>query len=325
MAKTKKGLVISGGGALGAYGAGTLAALNKDYDKVVGISTGALMAPLVALKQWDKLKEAYTSVNQNDIIDRKWYKPAPFTKKGKINILALIYAIICGKPTLATSNNLKKLINQFLCEEDFQLLKDQGKEVIVGCQNLKQNPSKVHYFNSANCEFEDFKDWTWFSANAPFILSLVHKEWADENGVKHMGQWTDGGLTEVVPVRELYKAECNEIDIIIHREIPKDILEVDSIKNGVENVTASIEAMRFDIEFENLVEGAKAYAKHKRAVVTLYFLPRKLTNNSLMFDKKEMTEWWNEGFATAFDEKRIIKFNGQVPAAAARGKKIIRP
>ncbi len=48
--------VISGGGSMGAYGAGTLAALNKDYDLVCGVSTGALMSPLVALKKWDILK-----------------------------------------------------------------------------------------------------------------------------------------------------------------------------------------------------------------------------------------------------------------------------
>lgn len=311
MAKIKKGLVISGGGALGAYGAGTLAALNKDYDQVVGISTGALMAPLVALKQWDKLKEAYTSVTQNDIIDKKWYKPAPFTKKGKVNILSIIYALVCRKETLATSNSLRKLIDQFVSEEDFKSLTTEQKEVLVGCQNLKQRPSKVHYFNSANCDFEDFKDWMWFSANAPFVLSLVHKEWTDENGEKHMGQWTDGGLTELVPVQELYKTDCEEIDVIIHRPILEEKLEIGSIKNGVANVTTSIEAMRYDIEFENLIENARAYAKYKKAIVTLYFLPRKLTNNSLMFDKKQMTEWWNEGYSTAFDENRIIRFNGK--------------
>lgn len=310
MAKLKRGLVISGGGAYGAFGAGTLAALDKDYDKIVGISTGALMSSLVALKKWETLKEAYTSVSQKDIIDKKWYKPSPFTKKGKVNIFSVIYALIARNPTLATSNNLKKLINKFISEEDYQLLKDLNKEIVVGCQNLKEKPSRIHYFSSNDCEFEDFKDWIWFSANAPFVLSLVHKEWTDENGIKHMGQWTDGGLTELVPITELYKSGCKEIDVIVHRQIPNKDLEIASIKNGIENIISSIEAMRFDIEFESLIEHAKIYTKKKKAVVTFYFLPRKLHNNSLLFDKKIMTSWWNEGYSTAFDETRIIRFDG---------------
>lgn len=307
--KEKSGVVISGGGALGAFGAGTLAGLNNDYDMVVGISTGALMSSFVALKEWDKLKEAYTSVTQKDIIDRKWYKPAPFTKQGKINILAVMYALICGKPTLATSNSLKKLIDKFLSEEEFARLRELNKEVSVGCQNLKETPSKVHYFNSMNCEFEDFKDWVWISANAPFVLSMVHKEWTDDKGLTHMGHWTDGGLTELTPIRELYKAGCKKIDVIIHRPVPTEDLETSSVKDLIHNINKSIEAMRFDIEFENLLESARVYSK-RNAEVTFYFLPRELTNNSLLFDKKQMTEWWEEGYATAYDESRIIRFKG---------------
>ena len=69
--KRKKGLAVSGGGAHGAFGAGTLAGLNKDYDIAAGISTGALMTPLVLLKDFDRLKEAYTSVTDKDIFDLK--------------------------------------------------------------------------------------------------------------------------------------------------------------------------------------------------------------------------------------------------------------
>ena len=67
--KIKRGLVISGGGAWGAFGAGTIAALNKKYDVIGGISTGALMSPLVALNEFDILKKAYTSVSDKDIFD----------------------------------------------------------------------------------------------------------------------------------------------------------------------------------------------------------------------------------------------------------------
>ena len=52
----KRGLLISGCGAWDAYSAGTLARLNNDYDVIITTSTGGLLAPYVALKEWEILK-----------------------------------------------------------------------------------------------------------------------------------------------------------------------------------------------------------------------------------------------------------------------------
>jgi predicted acylesterase/phospholipase RssA len=118
---TKKGLVISGGGAYGAYGVGTIAGLDKDYDVVAGVSTGALMGALVMLKKWDTLKDAYTSVNQKSIFDSKWYRPNVFKKNGKLNLLSVLYVIITRmfkkNITLATTNAMRKLIDKFLTKK----------------------------------------------------------------------------------------------------------------------------------------------------------------------------------------------------------------
>jgi len=85
--ENKRGLIISGGGAFGAYGVGTLAAFDKEYDIVAGISTGALMGGLVSLRKWDVLKEAYTSVTNESIFDKKWYRPHVFNKKRKLHYM----------------------------------------------------------------------------------------------------------------------------------------------------------------------------------------------------------------------------------------------
>ena len=84
----KKACLISGGGAWGAYGGGTLARINGDYNTVVGVSTGSLLAPLAALKEWEMLKEGYTTVSNNNIFDMCWYKGRPLTKKGKLKKLS---------------------------------------------------------------------------------------------------------------------------------------------------------------------------------------------------------------------------------------------
>jgi hypothetical protein len=65
---TLSALVLSGGGAGGAFGAGALVGLSRrqerlQYDVVTGVSTGALIAPFAFLgPEWDaQLTEAFTN------------------------------------------------------------------------------------------------------------------------------------------------------------------------------------------------------------------------------------------------------------------------
>jgi predicted acylesterase/phospholipase RssA len=312
MAKTKqpkKGAVISGGGAFGAFGAGTLARINEDYKVVAGISTGALMGILVALQEWEILRDAYTSVTNKDIFDRKWYRPHPFKKDGSLNIFALLYSLLLGKKTLATSKKMRKLIDQFITEEQFKRICESDKEFIVGCQNIRQRPSLVHYFSTNDISnMEDFKDWMWFSANAPFATSLVSKKFSqpDNPNIEHVGQWTDGGLTELMPLQPLYDKGCTEIDVIIHRHKKDENIDYNykEIKNLPTNALLSFEAMRYDIEMEKLPKTIE-YFQNRGVKVRVFWLPRKLAANSLVFDKKQMLDWYTEGYDTAFDENRV--------------------
>ena len=63
-----RALVLSGGGAGGAFGAGALVGLSRrqerpEYDVVTGVSTGALIAPFAFLgSEWDsQLTDAFTA------------------------------------------------------------------------------------------------------------------------------------------------------------------------------------------------------------------------------------------------------------------------
>ena len=107
--KTKRAIIISGGGNLGSWGGGTIQGLYKiydyDYDLVVGCSTGSLLMNLVALKEMDRLKEMYTNVTQESIF--KWN---PFNKKGGIHPLKALWRILRGYNTLGDSSNLLKII-----------------------------------------------------------------------------------------------------------------------------------------------------------------------------------------------------------------------
>ena len=299
----KKAVLISGGGSWGAYGGGTLARLNRDYNTVVGISTGAIMSPLVALKKWDSLKEAYTTINRHTIFDRKWYKPTPITKKGKLNKLSILLTLLLGQKSVGTSTNLRKEIDRFFPKSYFDRLKYSYKEIFIGVQNLAQNPSDIHYFNNIETEYEDFKDWMWCSANFPFFTSLVKKGWYDKESKFHVGLWSDGGLSKLVGFDALHSHRYKEVDIILHKTKFENKYEDYIVNNLMDNITTSVNAMQYNIEFSYFKDEINKLLS-KGTTVNVYWLPRKLSTNSMFFNRNKMLEWWNEGYETAFDLNR---------------------
>lgn len=303
----KKGCVISGGGSWGAYGGGTLARINGSYDTIVGVSTGSLLAPLAALKEWELLKIGYTNVNADDIFDSCWYKGEPLSKNGKIKKLAIIMTLFLGHESVYTSNALRKTIDKFFPKQYFDELQFQKKEILVGTQNFAQIPSKIHYFSSLNESYEEFKDWMWCSANFPYFTSLVKKSWRDKIGNFHVGLWSDGGLTDLIGINQLNNKGFSEVDIILHRTKAINTLEGKKINTLIDNVTTSLDAMRYDIEFESFYERIKRLNR-QGTKVTVYWLPRKLSSNSMIFNEKEMSAWWDEGYETAFNPDRIEIF-----------------
>jgi predicted acylesterase/phospholipase RssA len=303
----KRGLLLSGGGAWGAYGGGTLAKINGDYNLIVGVSTGSLLAPLTALKEWELLKMGYTSVNNDNIFDTCWVKGYPISKSGKIRKIPIIITLLLGQESICTSNALRKTINKIFPENFFNELKQQNKEILVGSQNFAQVPSKIHYFSSLDEEYEEFKDWMWCSANFPFFTSLVKKSWRDDCGNFHIGLWSDGGLTDLVGIDQLMDKGFKEVDIILHRTRNVDKFEGRKINNLSESVVTSINVMRYDIEFEYFYERINRLNK-QGTKVRIFWLPRKLSANSMIFNQEQMLSWWEEGYKTAFDSNRIEVF-----------------
>ena len=125
-------LVISGGGARGAWGVGVCKALlekHHGYKAVYGTSTGSLMVPMILLQNIERLEYNYTNVTQKSIFSCNPFKVkkepvlidgAPaidsltntklFTMKTDIKPLNAVWRLIQGKPSLGESYNLKKLI-----------------------------------------------------------------------------------------------------------------------------------------------------------------------------------------------------------------------
>ena len=283
-----KALVISGGGSKGAFAGGVAEYLiqhqKKEYDLFLGTSTGSLMVIHLALGELEDLKDIYTSVNQRSI-----FSNSPITVKKVhghkvvgINHLNVLWNFLMGRKTFGESKNLRRLIKRRITKEHFEKVKSSDKEAIVTVSNISTN--EVEYKSINDCSYEDFRDWIWASCNYVPFMSLLKK-----NGC----HYADGGFGCLVPIREAIKRGATEVDVIILETEENQVNRIPT-KNSF-SVLMNIQAFMMDhVEKHNITIG-KLYAKQHNVNLNLYYTPIVLTVNSLVFDKKIMTGWWQDG------------------------------
>ncbi|KIX22886.1 patatin [Flavobacterium sp. 316] len=284
-----RALVISGGGSKGAFAGGVtqylIEDLHKEYDLFMGTSTGSLLVSHLALNKVEKIKEIYTSVNQNSI-----FSNCPFVIRKRfgedtiaINHFKVLRNFISGSKTFGESKNLKRLIKQIFTVEEFEELKNGPKEIIVTVSNLSLNT--VEYKSINDFDYDDFCDWVWISCNYIPFMSLVRK-----NGC----EYADGGFASMVPIEEAIKRGATHVDaIILHTET--SLYNRLPARSPFNLLTNLFSFMMDRIEYQNIKIG-KYEAKFKNATINFYYTPTLLTTNSLVFNKGQMKEWWKIGY-----------------------------
>ncbi len=287
-----RALVISGGGSKGAFAGGVaqylIEELGNDYDLFLGTSTGSLLISHLALNKTQKIKNVYTSVDQNSIFSNR-----PFLIKRKhgqdhisINHFNVIRNFLAGKKTFGESGHLKNLILETISREDFEELKASNKNVVVTVSNISLN--EIEYKSIHDYSYEDFCEWIWISCNYVPFMSLVQK-----NGC----EYADGGFGSMVPIEEAIKLGATQIDAIILQTEVTYFNRMPS-KNVFSLITNLFSFMLDRIENQNIRIG-KFSAANKGTIINFYYTPTVLTTNSLIFDKKKMERWWESGFSFA--------------------------
>ena len=184
-----RALVISGGGSKGAFAGGVaqylMQELNHEYDLFIGTSTGSLLISHLALQKIQKIKEVYTSVDQDSI-----FSNCPFVIQNKygvanigINHWNVLKNFYKGSRTFGESHNLLELIKNTITPEEFEILKFSQKDIVVTVSNLSLNT--VEYKSIKDYDYDDFCEWIWISCNYTPFMSLVRKAGCE---------YADGGL-----------------------------------------------------------------------------------------------------------------------------------
>jgi len=288
----KKALVISGGGSKGAFAGGVAEYLLKEkkntYDIFLGTSTGSLMVSHLALGEVDALKTIYTGVNQRSIFN---INPFRIINKNGVTIVnirhsATLLSFLKGSKTFGESKNLRKLIVKKITRDIYNAILKEKKEVVVTISNFTAN--RIEYKSMQEHSYEDFCDWIWGSCNYIPFMSLLEK-----NG----HQYGDGGFGCLIPIREAIERGAKVIDAII---LETEITQINRMpaKNPFSLLFTIQEFMMEHVEKHNITIG-KLSAKQNNVELNLYYTPSVLTTNSLVFDAKKMSKWWDSGYKYA--------------------------
>ena len=185
-------LVISGGGAKGAYGAGVLNAWSDlgtrpEFTVVTGVSTGALSAPFAFLgSDYDgTLKQFYTTLDPRQI----------FKKRS-------IFSII-GGDSIVDSSPLSHLIDKFIDDEVIEALAREharGRALLIGTTNLDAGRSVV--WNITRIAASDhpgagdlLRQVVLASASIPGAFPPVYIKVQTPDGREYDEMHVDGGIT----------------------------------------------------------------------------------------------------------------------------------
>lgn len=287
-----RALVISGGGSKGAFAGGVAQYLmereKREYDMFLGTSTGSLLVPHLAVNDISKLYDIFTNVQQQDI-----FSVSPFVQRKKgdreyvsIDFVNSIWQFIRMKRTFGESKALKRNIRANFTFEEYQKIKASKHDVVVTVSNLSMN--RVEYKSIQECSYEEFCNWIWISCNYIPFMSLVKVDGYE---------YADGGLGCVVPIREAIQRGATEVDAIV--------LEAESLgkqkvlgKNPFSLMINLFGHLLDQVERNDVLIG-KLAAKNKDVKLNLYYTPTSLTENSLIFSKRLMEKWWQQGYEHA--------------------------
>jgi len=300
-----RALVISGGGSKGAFAGGVAQYLMQEkghaYDLLLGTSTGSLLIPHLALGNVDKIRSIYTNVSMEHIFNIN-----PFVVKKRkgvdivtINHFNVLLQFFKGKRTFGESRKLRQYIRDNFTLSEFNQLKASKCNIVVTVTNLSKND--VEYKCIRDFDYDDFCDWIWISCNYIPFMSLVNKDGSD---------YGDGGFSSLVPIREAISRGATEIDVVILETETQTAPRIIG-KNPFSLMVDLFQTLLDQVEKHDITIG-KLAANNKNVKLNLYYTPIPLTDNALIFNKRSMRKWWNDGYEYAQNKSELMSENKEL-------------
>jgi len=285
-----KALVLSGGGAKGAYQVGVLrhllADLHEQYEVVCGVSVGALNASFLAqypigneVASYNDIRELWESLSTRSIY-KKW------------NIFGELMAFF--KKSVYNSEPLQHLVRSRL---DVEAVRNSGKKLRVGAVELESG-----LYRSFAEDYSLLTEAILASASYPAMLCPIRLE----------GKlWTDGGVRNITPLREAIELGASDIHVV--QCAPKDAMYAEKkIKNALTVAERAIDIMSDeivdnDLRMTQLINEVIVIHKHfgkKRLINVKVIRPKEVLGDSLDFDQDALRPMFEKGYKDAIEQMR---------------------
>lgn len=273
------GLVLSGGGALGAYQAGVIKALSKanlNYPYIAGTSIGGLNGYLTAIGKIKELEAEWNSIDRFDLL----------------NISPLKNFFFSGNISILKNDFQKSFISRHL---DYARLKKSDTELIVSAVCLQTG--EIELFSSRKFSSNDMLSRALLATSAiPGIFPPVT--------IKKK-QYVDGGLLMNTPLEPLLHKNLDRI-IIIHMSPLKFPSRTFSTFSEVASHSVNIYFRR---ELEEVLEVSSESLKYEED----YLKARKKLTNLFESEKSKTKRKFYQTFSHILSRMRPTKLDRKLP------------
>lgn len=280
-----RALVLSGGGAKGAYQVGVLKYILNDlkvsYDAFCGVSVGALNSAFLSMFPSGAEPDTYAALEalwhrvDTSKIYKRWF---PF---GRLHGL-----------WLSSLYNSRPLMDWINSELDMEKIKTSGKKCCVGAVSLTSGEYRVF-----DQDYPEFGKAVIASSSYPGMLIPIELE----------GElWADGGIKEITPLKAAINLGATEIDVIICS--PKsDSKPFPENPNAINVLTRTLDLMSDEVISNDMQKSVlinelvlKGAHPEKRYIKFNIIRPdHNLTDDSLDFNQDKIKEMLAKGYEDA--------------------------
>lgn len=203
--KKKVALVLSGGGAKGAFemAAEKYAREVKGYqwDIIAGVSVGSLNAVMLAMKKYEHLEEIWTAISNDQVFTGKFNVPH-YVKLGLKNLLNWVGFSSPAKSVLGNQPLLRKIEQEvFLKDIDKNIKLTIGVVSLCTGKYIVFTPEMAKENNQTFCK-------------AVLASTSIPIAWPPVDISSEYRDLVDGGVRNITPLRDVLKKGAKEIVII---------------------------------------------------------------------------------------------------------------
>jgi len=302
------GVILSGGGAKGAFEAGFIKGILRKVDEFTiayGSSTGSLISTCIGLNEFDLMERIYTGVETDNILEPNILDDIAVlgdifsTPDIPIEVL-LGYAVLFKKSSLYSIDPLKKIIDNFV---DFNELK--ASSVDVGYLTTNIDTLKSVFFSAKKTSPKNLRSALLASVSMPVFMSPVK--------IGRKGRFVDGGLSRHLPgLESLSSPNYDKTDVFIFvSTLPLNFYPDNKVSDNIFDILIATIFGLSDWNDRNSLcnEISVVRDKLKKDGKKLYVIqPDNLLpiKNSLHFDPKEMKELFKLGMKAARSVNKLL-------------------